>query len=395
VTKNGERQHIPAETFSKVIGAIYDCALDPSRWQETVGMIGELCRSEYCVLGVLDTRNERIELTFQVGFDESTYELMKRYIGALQLLPVGAVATRAMLLADDQEFLERRYLRGSGKPQGISDAIGFRVLDTGRRISALAAHRVDPQEPYGDAEVRLLTLLAPHICRSVAISDALNLETIRSEGLETTLDALACGVYLTDRHSRIVYFNRAAERQVRTSRALRIGNNRLIPVDPVARAALAKAINEATADTTAGGITLALPGDEDIGLIATILPLSPGKRRDLGGTFAATAAIFVQDPIAVPPLPGDAFAKLYGLTGSELRVLLAISPGISVREAADKLGISEATAKTHLQHIHAKTGTSKQTELMHLLMGSAPPVQAVPKPQLSSAKAKVARTIPN
>ncbi len=213
--------------------------------------------------------------------------------------------------------------------------------------------------------------------------------------METTLDALACGVYLTDRHSRIVYFNRAAERQVRTSRALRIGNNRLIPVDPVARAALAKAINEATADTTAGGITLALPGDEDMGLVAHILPLNRGKRRDLGGTFVATAAIFVQDPIAAPSFPGEAFAKLYGLTGSELRVLLAISPGISVREAADKLGISEATAKTHLQHVHAKTGTSKQTELMHLLMGSAPPVRAAPKSLLSSAKAEIAHTIPH
>ena len=38
------------------------------------------------------------------------------------------------------------------------------------------------------------------------------------------------------------------------------------------------------------------------------------------------------------------------------------------------LGIGETTAKTHLQHILTKTGTSKQTELMHLFMSSAPPV---------------------
>ena len=40
------------------------------------------------------------------------------------------------------------------------------------------------------------------------------------------------------------------------------------------------------------------------------------------------------------------------------------------------LGIGETTAKTHLHHIFAKTGTSKQTELMHLFMSSAPPVKA-------------------
>ena len=51
--------------------------------------------------------------------------------------------------------------------------------------------------------------------QAVAISDALNLTTIRSNALEATLNALTSGVYLTDRHGRIVYMNRAAEHQVR------------------------------------------------------------------------------------------------------------------------------------------------------------------------------------
>jgi len=121
--------------------------------------------------------------------------------------------------------------------------------------------------------------------------------------------------------------------------------------------------------------------------------LNRGERRNLGETFTASAAIFVQDPIVVPPLPGEAFAKLYDLTASELRVLLAMAPGLSVRAAAEMLGIGQETAKTHLQHIHAKTGISKQTQLMHLLMGSAPPVQPAPNPRTSLAKAESARTI--
>jgi DNA-binding CsgD family transcriptional regulator len=53
-----------------------------------------------------------------------------------------------------------------------------------------------------------------------------------------------------------------------------------------------------------------------------------------------------------------------------------MAPGLSVKEAAEVLGIGETTAKTHLQHIYEKTGTSKQTELMHLFMSSTPPVKA-------------------
>ena len=213
---------------------------------------------------------------------------------------------------------------------------------------------------------------------AVAISDTLNLTTIRSEALEATLNAFTTGVYLTDRHGRIVYMNRAAERQVRTSNPIRVANSHLSPIDHKARLALDRAIDEATgdeADLPTSGFTIALPGGDNGGLIATVLPLARGERQS--GAFSGMVAIFVQDPIVMPPfVPGQAFAELYGLTTSELRVLLAMVPGLSVKEAAEMLGISENTAKTHLQHIHSKTGTSKQTELMRLFMSFTPPVNA-------------------
>jgi DNA-binding CsgD family transcriptional regulator len=140
----------------------------------------------------------------------------------------------------------------------------------------------------------------------------------------------------------------------------------------------ARAIDDAIAQEAAtpdAGFSVALPTREDAGFVATILPLSGGERQNVCGAFAAMAAIFVQDPIVVPPFPGEAFAKLYRLSGSELRVLLAMAPGLSVKEAAEVLGVSETTAKTHLQHIYGKTDTSKQTELLRLFMSSTPPVR--------------------
>jgi DNA-binding CsgD family transcriptional regulator len=53
-----------------------------------------------------------------------------------------------------------------------------------------------------------------------------------------------------------------------------------------------------------------------------------------------------------------------------------MAPGLSVKEPAEVLGIGETTAKTHLRHIYEKTGTSKQTELIHLFISSTPPVKA-------------------
>ena len=52
-----------------------------------------------------------------------------------------------------------------------------------------------------------------------------------------------------------------------------------------------------------------------------------------------------------------------------------MAPGLSAKQAADMLGISETTVKTHMQRIFEKTGTSKQTELIQLLKDFAPPVR--------------------
>ena len=377
---------IPLENFSKVVEAIYDCALDPSRWANTIGLTAGLSRSQTCIISVHDFANGRSDLAYKVGhgytekfhrLHEEKYAAINPFLVPLQRQLVGTVTTQAMLV-DDGEFYKSRFYLEWCKPQHFNDSIQFKILQTDQRVGWWAAHRLDDQPRYADADVRLVTLLSPHVCRAITISDALNLKTLRSDALEATLNALTSGVYLVDRFGRIIYMNRAAEHQVEKGDVVRIDNNRLAPSDRMMRAVLAKAIDEAIADEAAtpdAGSSVALPAREGAGLVAAILPLNRGKRQNLCGAFAAMAAIFVQDPVVVPPFPGEAFAKLYGLTGSELRVLLAMAPGLSVKEAAEVLGIGETTAKTHLQRIYGKTGTSKQTELMHLFVSSTPPVR--------------------
>ena len=385
MTKSVKSFGVPLETFSKVVEAIYDCALDPTRWQDTIRLIAELCRSQVCIIGVHDYANGRSELAYNLGYEErfirlheEKYAAMNPFWGAILMQPLGMVRTQVMLI-DDHEFWESRFYREWCKPQRFYDMINFKILQTDQRIGWWAAHRLEDQPRYADSDVRLVTLLSPHVCRAITISDALNLKTIRSEALETTLNALTSGVYLADSLGRIIYMNQAAERQIKNSNVIRIENNHLAHIDQATRAALARAIDDAIAEeagTPDAGFSLALPARKGAGLVATILPLARGERRNLGGAFAAMAAVFVQDPIVVPPFPGEAFAKLYGLTASELRVLLAMAPGLGVKEAAEVLGVSETTAKTHLQHIYGKTGTSKQTELLHLFMSYTPPVKA-------------------
>jgi DNA-binding CsgD family transcriptional regulator len=280
-------------------------------------------------------------------------------------------------VCSDHELIETRFYKEVLKPYGYFHFIAVIALKTAGRFASLHAGRMLEAPRYSEREMSLFRLLSPHICRALAISDVLDIKTLHADVLEATLDGLAAGVYLTRRDGHVVYMNAAAERQVKSGNALRIVNNRLVPTALQMRAAIDKAISEAAADETglvAGGHSLAIPSDTAVGYVATLLPLERGRRQSIMAPFAASVAIFAQDPARVPIMPGEAFARLYDLTVAELRVLLALAQGLAAREAADMLGISEPTVRTHVQRMLAKTGASRQAELLQLLERCAPPV---------------------
>jgi DNA-binding CsgD family transcriptional regulator len=59
--------------------------------------------------------------------------------------------------------------------------------------------------------------------------------------------------------------------------------------------------------------------------------------------------------------------RLFGLTPAEARVAALIGSGLSPRQAAEKLGISEGNVRTTLKHVFTKVGVSRQSELAVLL----------------------------
>ena len=372
----------PLEAFSKVVEVIYDCALNPDRWREALRLIGEVTDSPCVAIGITDHAQKRIAHSIEHGHDPEFWKAyLKNFAGNPLFIrhrrPVGQVYTLAML-GDLEGFRKSRFFDKWIKTHRYGDLIGINALRSGRRMAGLVANRRDGQQPYGEQDVQLMRLLAPHVCRALAISDVLDLRTVTLRTLEATLDALATGIYLADREGRVVYMNRAAKQQIKAGDALRMVNSRPCSTKPEVQLLLRQAIADAItneAEPPTSGISVALPDSNKSGLVATILPLGRGQRRDLTGPLKARVAIFVQDPLIIPLYSGEAFAKLYGLSAAELRVLLAMAPGLGVKDAADMLGIAEVTARTHLQHIYSKTGTSKQTELLNLLKNSTPPVK--------------------
>ena len=58
------------------------------------------------------------------------------------------------------------------------------------------------------------------------------------------------------------------------------------------------------------------------------------------------------------------------LSRAEFRVCLLLSRGLSVKGVTDELGLTDATVRTHLRSIYAKTETSSLAELLYRILSS-------------------------
>jgi DNA-binding CsgD family transcriptional regulator len=87
----------------------------------------------------------------------------------------------------------------------------------------------------------------------------------------------------------------------------------------------------------------------------------------------AVAAVFV-NPRVDDAASAQAVARAFGPTPAETRVLTRVLTGSTVAESAADLGIAATTARTHLDRIFAKTGVSRQSELIRLAAQIAPQV---------------------
>jgi len=99
-----------------------------------------------------------------------------------------------------------------------------------------------------------------------------------------------------------------------------------------------------------------------------VTPLHSGDW--LQETLRAAAALIISDPETGTQGNGNVLRQVFGFTPTESKLGILLMNGQSLEDAADALHITIATARTHLKRLLSKTGTSRQTELVRLLLTS-------------------------
>ena len=373
-----------AETAARIIGQLYDCVFQPESWPALLKAISSTSANAGSSIVVYDRRGGGRSRVFEHGADQSHLRVYFEKLASMKLTPAGRPHLRSLgdittltMLCGEQESLEHDFYVRWVKPSGFRDMIGVLVLKSGKRLAWFSVARTEIQDRYGEADLAFIDWLSPHVCRAFTLADVFDLQAVRIDQLEQAMDALSTGVFLAD-SGGITYMNSSAKRLIDRGGVLKVKNNRLTTARSRSADMFSQAVTaslDGLAPRKIGAHMVPIPSEDGGGLLASVLPLSWQEAGNPLGAMPGSAAIFVQDVSEQPQFAGGAFAKLYGLTPSELRISLEIAKGHSLQELSDILGVSSNTVKTHLKHVFAKTGVARQSDLARLILMSTPPVR--------------------
>jgi DNA-binding CsgD family transcriptional regulator len=362
-----------SEALSLLIEQLYDAVVDSTKWSAALESISSFVGGSAANLfwqdagtneaAIFHSWNENPYYT-QLYFDK--YASLNPYFPALAFAEVGKVVAGADLIPHD-EFRQTRFYLEWVKPQNFIDVIGANLELTATSSSFFSIRRHESHGIVDDVTRRRCQLVVPHVKRAVCIGKII--ENGRTQGhlLENALERMSSAAMVVTETGKIIFANRKAEEYLQ-QRMIICAEQGVVcavncAVDRTLKAAFAAA---AHGDAALGfqGIEVPLSIGNKRSYVAHVLSLASEARRE--SSTDGSAALFVNEVKPALPSPLEMIAANYRLTASEIRVLSAVLEEGGVREIGERLGISTATVKTHLNRIFAKTGARRQADLVRL-----------------------------
>jgi DNA-binding CsgD family transcriptional regulator/PAS domain-containing protein len=363
--------------FDALLGLIYEGPLEPVPWQGFLEAFRELMSAMSVGLilrpptegdrGLLLEEGE-IAASWRTAFQDR-YFALDPFIG----LPVGEPATLEEIVPLE-ELIESDFYTEYMKPMGSLYALAVDVREPGGLEARLRAVRRIGTQDFGKEEKTLCARLVPHLQRALQIHGRLRSVESERDLYADTVDHFAVGTILLDDSGRLLRMNHVAERVVRERDGLTLQGGRLRTGDRDSTQKLERLIEDALAAQNARrpSVVEALrverpSGNGHIGLLIRPVPVSQWT----DGKAGPSVAVFIGQPGDAPVVSPEILQNLFAFTRAEASVASLLAEGLSVEDTARTLGISIHTARSHVRSLFSKTGVSRQTELVLLILRSA------------------------
>lgn len=197
--------------------------------------------------------------------------------------------------------------------------------------------------------------------------------TMRSDAFNLLLlESTPWGVVTLDHRRHVVSTNGRGRKAIARGDGLRIESGRLRALgsadDRSLQIAIELCLKSVGGEGTYAGSAVAV-GRRGAPIPYGLRVLPIPREAEASSDPAPCVLVLIADP-AQPGLPSrDDLVVIFGLTPREAEVTLLIAQTLSLAEAADRLGISRNTARTHLVNAMVKTGARNQVALVALIRG--------------------------
>jgi DNA-binding CsgD family transcriptional regulator len=364
---------------SELIESIYDAGLNPELWGDVVVMLNGFFGSQACGLISKDKVSKSGATHFYCGVDPHFIQLYADEYAQhdpLARLPRYGEVRNIPDLVNFDEYRRGRFYQEWLCPQGCADVANVVLEQANSPCPMLMT--VIPGREMLDAKMRArMQLIVPHASRALMINRAVERRHQRSVALADVVDQLSAGVILLDAACNIVHSNPAADTILDADDVLRSVKGRLLARSPDANAALRNVFRDEAevAAAAASGLRIQLTASDGSHHIAHVVALPSLLREESAQrSGGAVGALLVWKATMDARSCAGLIDRTFDLTPAELRVLQSIVEVGGVPETATALGIAETTVKTHLHRVFAKTGVSRQADLVKLAAGFSNPL---------------------
>ena len=372
------------EQFSGLVHEIYAASAEPSRWPATVGALAQSMDAIQAILftpyvgpgggGLMFPWQVEEKDLILYGTKYINHDIWAQAAQRKGFIRDGHVAVDEELVPQD-ELLGSVYYREFLSAMGVGRICSGVVFEgaPGLPGTVLSVYRA-PDHPFGAQEREMMSLLVPHLSRSLGLMHRLNHARFQIESLRGALNRLSVGVFLLDHALGVTFANTAGQQVLERGDGLKLDPQRQMTASGFQRT---------------DGLRLE-------GWLKTLVGLPANARGSFSETFevartnvlatysvqcctlepndplsigeGASHIVFVTDPTRVELPEPEVLQKYLGLTPAEARVTWALVQGGSYQDVATSMGVSEETIRTQVRSTYAKTRTGDKASLTRLVL---------------------------
>lgn len=383
---------ISGEELIALVGALYEAALDNDLWPQALEKIADATGTMQAAIAsadraanIVSVMAPRVDPVLLASWRDNWAYRDPFFLRAI-LRPPGEVYTLETLITRE-EFAATEVFNSVWRKANCSlDTAAANLIADDKFCVLIAISNPRGGDALTGEQLHLFEIISRHCNHAVRISRKLWQLDLTKLAAQEGIETLAHGVMLVDARGRVAAANALAKEMLDAREGLSLFEGRLAFAGSgdVFQRLQALSACAPPGHGPAGGQMIVPRAAPKSPLDIFVAPLVAPRRlkdvpwMDLG---RPVALVTVRDPDREQKQLEQKLRRRFAFTHAEAAFAAEILKGDGRRAAAKRLRITDGTAKSHLAHIFEKTQTSRQAELVRLLLDAV----NVPDEEVSGA----------